>query len=165
MFSKPSAIHYDTPLKAKVQGAHQYLSAKGFPHDVRDIFKEFDVRSERAGYKMLEEGASPRKRHHISEINDTRGRKSKVTREQVREADQILQQSDLELEGKRYTWDQIAMEVGAEVVGRTIHKILRKALDYEKCLACVKGWLDETPMERRVEYASVMKARYPKSED
>ena len=83
----------------------------------------------------------------------------------MREADQILQQSNLELEGKRYTWEQIATEVEAEVVGRTMHNILRKALDYEKCLACVKGWLDETPMERRIEYASVMKARYPKSED
>ena len=72
---------------------------------------------------------------------------------------------DLELEGKRYTWEQIATEVGAEVVGRTMHNILRKALDFEKCLAWVKGWLDETPIERRVEYASVMKARYPKSED
>ena len=58
MPSKRGTIYYDIPLKAKVQGAHQYLSAKGIPHDVRDIFKESGVRSERAGYKMLEEGAS-----------------------------------------------------------------------------------------------------------
>ena len=131
-------VHKDTHLKAKVQGAHQYLSAKGIPHDVRDIFKEFGVRSERAGYKMLEEEASSRKRHHISEINDTRGRKSKVTGEQVREANQILQQSDLELEEKIYTWKQIATEVGAEVIDRIMHNILRKTLNYEKCLTCVK---------------------------
>ena len=61
MPSKRGAIHYDTSLKAKVQDAHQYLSATGISHDVRDIFKDFGVRSERGGYKMLEEGVSSRK--------------------------------------------------------------------------------------------------------
>ena len=56
----------------------------------------------------------------------------------MREADHILQDDDLMLKGKHYTWDQIALEVNAEVVGRTMHRILQAALDYEKCLVCVK---------------------------
>ena len=118
----PRESHYDTPQKAKVQGAHQFLVVKGISHDVRDIFGEFNV-EERAGYRMIEAGSSSRIRHNIIELNETRGRKSKVTGEQVREADHILQDDDLMLEGKRYTWDQIALEINAEVVGRTMHRI------------------------------------------
>lgn len=113
---------------------------------------------------MLEEGASSRSRHH-SDANETRGRKRKVTDEQIHEADSILQDRDLQLEGKRLTWEQLATEVGAEVTSRTMHFIMQATLDYEKCIACVKGWLGEKPMERRVEYADTMLIRYPKPED
>ena len=32
---------YDTPQKSKVQGAHEYVVAKGIPHDEREIFDFF----------------------------------------------------------------------------------------------------------------------------
>ena len=47
----------------------------------------------------------------------------------------------------------------------TMHRILQAALDYEKCLACVKGWLKDVPMERRMEFARVKLKKYPKPED
>ena len=75
---------------------------------------------------------------------------------QIEEADHILQDEGLQLEGKRYTWEQLAMEIGADVVGRTMHNVMSAALNYEKCLACVKGWLAGPPMERRVEFAHMM---------
>lgn len=155
--------HYDTPIRAKIQGIHEYLLDEGIVHDPRDLFKKYNV-SERAGYRMIKKGASARTRHH-TELIETRGRRSKVTGEQVREADHLLQEDELELEGKRLTWEQVAMEVGADVVGRTMHNVLRAALNYEKCLACVKGWLADPPMDRRVEWATVMLAKYPKPED
>ncbi len=33
--------HYDTPQKARVQGAHEYMLAKGIRHDPRDVFEHF----------------------------------------------------------------------------------------------------------------------------
>jgi hypothetical protein len=80
----------------------------------------------------------------------------------VREADHLLQ--DYELDEKRLTWKQVAMEVSADVVGRTMHNILRAALDYEKCLVCVKGWLVNSPMNRRMKYADVMLVKYSDQE-
>ena len=56
------------------------------------------------------------------------------------------------------------MEIGADVVGRTMHNVMSAALNYEKFLACVKGWLADPPMERRVEFAHMMLTRYPKPE-
>lgn len=32
---------YDTPHRFRVQGAHEYLVAKGIEHDERDIFEFF----------------------------------------------------------------------------------------------------------------------------
>ena len=70
----------------------------------------------------------------------------------------------MQLEGKSYTWEQLATEIGADITGRTMKNILRSALDYEKCLACVKGWLGAKPMEKRVEYAHRMLFKYPEPE-
>ena len=57
--------------------------------------------------------------HHNSGV-EKRGRKLKLSGEQVREADHILQDDDLQLEAKRYTWAQLAMEVGVDVSGHTM---------------------------------------------
>ncbi len=72
--------HYDTSQKARKQGAHEYMLAKGIPHDPRDVFEQFSGK-ERAGYKMIQPGASSRT-HHNSGF-ETRGRKYKMTSEQV----------------------------------------------------------------------------------
>lgn len=61
---------------------------------------------------------------HIIGADETRGRKKKLTDEQVHEADSILQDRYLQLEEKRLTREQLAMEVGAEVAGRTMHREL-----------------------------------------
>lgn len=101
---------------------------------------------------------------YTSEV-ETRGRKRKVTSDEVREADAILQDDTLGLGSKALTWDQLATEVGADVCCRTMQRIMRDALDYGKHLACMKGWLSESAKKRRVKWATFMKARYPKPED
>ena len=137
--------HYDTPHRSRVQGVHAYLVAKEIPHDEREIFEFFNVKP-RAGYRMLEPGASSRTFHHSVEV-ETRGRKRKVTRDQVREADAILQDDSLGLEAKGLSWQQLATEVGADVQGRTMHSVMTDALDYNKYLACLKGWLPDRAKE------------------
>ena len=83
-------IHYDTPTRAKIQGDYHYLQVKAIPFDPRDIFREFGV-SERQGYAIIQPEASARRRHNIDDLNETRGRKCKLTSEQVRESDQIIE--------------------------------------------------------------------------
>ena len=43
------------------------------------------------------------------------------------------------MEGKHYTWAQLATEVGADVLSDTMKRTMRAALDYHKCLACMKN--------------------------
>lgn len=38
-------------------------------------------------------------------------------------------------------------------------------MNYHKCIACRKGWVNESTARRRVEYATVMLNRYPESKD
>lgn len=68
------------------------------------------------------------------------------------------------VEGKGFTGDQLATEVGADVCGRTMQKIMREALYDGKHLACMKADSLRVP-RRRVEWATFMEARYPKLED
>lgn len=82
----------------------------------------------------------------------------------MRKADQILEDDSLELEGKKLTWEQLATEVGADVVGQTMKNIMNTALDHEKCLVCVKVWLKETPIDKRLEWAVIMLDKYPREE-
>lgn len=79
---------------------------------------------------MLEPGASSRTSHHSVEV-ETRGRTRKVTSDQVREADAILQGDSLGLGAKGLSWQRLATEVGADVRGRTMHSFVGDALDYK----------------------------------
>ena len=67
---KQRATHYDTPIRAKLQGIHEYLLDEGIVHDPRNLFKKYGV-SERAGYRIIRKGASTRTRHH-TELVETR---------------------------------------------------------------------------------------------
>ena len=91
-------LHYDTPTKAKVQGAYEFLQKKGLSYDPREIFDTFGV-THRTGYRIIKPEASSRQRAHQSLI-ETRGRKHKMTAEQAREADHLLQDDDLGMEAK-----------------------------------------------------------------
>ena len=143
--------HYDTPTKAKVKGAIEFLEAKGIEHKKQEVFDFFGVKSTQ-GYELLR-ASTTRKRHHNPELLETRGRHSKLSGSQIREADSILEEEELGIEGKRYTWTQIGLEIGAEVHGHTMKRNLQAALNYYKCLACVKNWLDSGICERRVKWA------------
>ena len=50
--------------------------------------------AERAGYNIIKSGASSRTRHNSSLV-ETRGRKRKISDDQLKEADHILQDQDL----------------------------------------------------------------------
>ncbi len=154
---------YDTPHRSRVQSAHEFLVAKEIEHDERNIFEFLSV-TQRSGYPMIEPGA-PSRTYANSSALETRGRKRKVTSEQVREADAILQHDVLGLEGKALIWDQLATEVGADVCGHTMHKIMSDALDYRKHLACIKGRLSDCAKAYRQEWAKIMYRKYPKPED
>ena len=111
---------------------------------------------------LLKGGSAPIFHNKVG--NEVRGRQYKVTPAPVREADSLLEEVALEFKGKALTWEQVATEVGAAVSRKTMWNTLKAALDYHKCLAYLKGWLDDKMMAKRVEYAEIMLSRYPLKE-
>ena len=140
--------HYDTPQRSCVQGAYEYMLAKGISHDPRDVFECFSVK-ERAGYNMIQQGASSRT-HHNSGF-EACGQEYKITTEQVRENDHLLEDDDFGLEAKALPWEALASEVEAEVTGQTIRKTMNVALGHGKRLACMKGHQSENAKAKRME--------------
>ncbi len=105
--------HLDTPQRAKVQGALKYLHAKGIPEDDRDVFDFFGV-SYTTGYKIFHQPS--RTGHNQLGINETRGRKHKMTSNQVLEVDHLVQDDGLEIhDSKALPWIAIAWELDIDV--------------------------------------------------
>ena len=71
--------HYDTPTKARVQGAIHYLKLKKIPYKAEEVFKALGV-PRSSGFQMLIE--SLRQFHH-RDHNETRGHKRKLTGDNV----------------------------------------------------------------------------------
>lgn len=130
--------HYDTPTKAKIQGAHQYLIRHAIAFDPRTIFRTFNV-SKRSSYEMIQSKASAR----TSLAVETRKKKRKATDDQLKKIDNILQNEELKLEGKRYTWKALAMKIETNITDETMKLNMRAVYNYHKCLACIKSWLIE----------------------
>jgi tRNA uridine 5-carbamoylmethylation protein Kti12 len=84
---------------------------------------------------------------------------------QLDETDQILQDEDLQLKKKRYTWEQLILKVEAEIVDRTMKWVMRASLNYYKCLVSVKEWLAESSEKRRLKWITVMLSKYSKREN
>ena len=68
------------------------------------------------------------------------------------------------IEAHRFTWEQLGNEVGLDCSGRTVQRTMG-TMNYHKCIACRKGWVNERHAERRVQYANTMLQRYPEPKD
>ena len=90
--------HYDTPIRAKVQGAYEFFIKNSFAIDAKVIFRTFNV-SVRFDYEMIRSSAFTR----TNLATETRRRKRKATDDQLKKTDNILQNEDLQLKKKRYT--------------------------------------------------------------
>ena len=83
-------------------------------------------------------------------------------RKKMYEMERILETEGIE--ARAYTWEQLGYEVGLECSGRTIKKAMG-TIDYHKCIACRRGWVNEKTRKDRLEYATIMLQRYPNPQD
>ncbi len=133
----------------------------GIQYFKKDFFRTFDV-SSRQGWEFLRDDASPRRRHNHPSKEETRGRKSLVSPEKIREMKQILEMEGID--ARANTWEQLGYEVGLEYIGRTIRKAMG-TIEYHKCIAGRRGWVNGKTRKDQLEYATVMLQRYHNSQD
>ena len=163
-FTMPPYRLHDTPQRAKAQGAREYCIAKGIPYDEREISAIFDL-PERTGYRILAKGASSRSTPTSQGLTETRGRKTKLSGADVREADHLLEERGLGFEAKGMSWDAVAFELDFKVTGRTLATTLRMALGYSHYRAALVKHLSDSAKEARVNFACTMLLKYPDSPD
>jgi len=153
--------HHDTPKRAKIRGAIEYMEARKIPHSKADVFRYYGV-SKRQGWAMVSEGSVDR-RHHNSGEEERRGRPPIITQEQIHEMDRILQ--EVGWEARQLSWADLAYEVGIEGVHpRTIQRALG-TMDYRQCIACRKGWASRKLAGQRVEFSTTQLHLRPTPQD
>lgn len=159
--SHPGATHHSTPAKSRILGACEYVDAAGIKGKKADIFRQFKV-SKARGWEILRQGRERRGFIHDSQRVETRGRPSKVSPEDIRRMERIIE--DCDVEGRSMTWETLAYESGLDISGRTVKRAMG-TLDYHKCIACRKGWVNRSTAINRKAYSEVMYARYPHKSD
>jgi len=142
---------YPTSTKAKVQGTVSYLQAKGIPFFKEDVFRHFQV-LHASGYRMLKPETSSRRYDTLVMHNPSHHPRT-ITPEKLREMEMILENEGIEARG--LTWEQLGTEVGLDVSGCTVRRALG-TLEYYKCIACKKGWVNEQTAEKRVYHVRIM---------
>ncbi|KAL0933239.1 HMG box protein [Colletotrichum truncatum] len=85
--------HYDTPRKARLRGAYEFLEAKGLKYKKKELFSHFGV-SERIGRRLLAEDISDatadRRRHNNPTFPETRGRKKLSSNEALSSSEELV---------------------------------------------------------------------------
>lgn len=152
--------HQTTPIKSRIQGTIDFLESQGIKGKKEDVFR-FNNVSHSTGYRLLS-FSNPRRLHNDPTKPETRGRKSIVTREQIETMEHLLETEGLEARG--LTWEQLGLEAGCEASGKTIQRVMG-SMDYRKCVACRKGWVNRRTAEKREDFARIMLERYPSPHD
>ena len=130
--------------RGKVQGAVQFAVSRGITGANEEIFRLFGVKHA-TGYNILK-GSPYTGQNNVKK----RGRPCKMTPAQVVEADQLLEDSELDMEAKGMTWIGIKWELNLDVCPHTIQRTLRSAKDWSKYDAAVKPALSERTKQSRL---------------
>lgn len=152
-----------TPKKARIQGACDFLDAKGIPYYKNDVFR-FHNASKTAGYRALREPREYDGRTFHSTFSETRGRKRKLSDQDLATIERFLESNGFD--GRSIPWDSLPAAAGLdiEVSGRTVRKRIG-TLDFRRCIACSRAYMKPAAAKKRVEWARVMLERYPEPEN
>ena len=121
--SKKGTCNFDTPKKARIKGAAEFMDAKGIPYLHTELFNFYNV-SKQQGWAILKEHATEHDRTHHNDptTEERRGRKLKLSQKDLEKCDRFLQ--DVGWDGRVLTWPQLAQELQLGVCGDTLRSAL-----------------------------------------
>ena len=124
-----------TPVKAKIQETIDFVKSEGITGKKEAVLRANGV-LHATGYRILRSN-NPRTLKNVLTRTEKRHRPNKITPEQIREMEKILENEGLE--GRSLTWMQLGFEAQVEASEATIRRAMG-TLDYHKRLACQRGW-------------------------
>ncbi|CAG9950916.1 unnamed protein product [Clonostachys rosea f. rosea IK726] len=154
--------HHDTPKKARLKGAAEFLEAKKIPYFKTDLFNYFEVPA-RTGYRILSEDSS-RMRNHDNNKPETRQQKRKITELDLDKLEDLYEKEGFE--AKALPWAAAAIEAGINEEAST-RTISRQAASRQlfKRLAAEVTFTTETQAKQRFNWATEALLARPNPED
>jgi hypothetical protein len=156
---------YPTPNKAKVQAVIEFNNTHGVIYSKKDVFEYFHIPL-RTGWRMISNQGqlTARRLVHDSNRKETRGRKRKITPQQIKAMEDLIQTIGWEV--RQLNWLQLGEQVGIDgISSRTIARIMGNEFHYSKCIACTKSYVSLSAARNRLQFAITMLSRYPHPED
>lgn len=161
--------HHPTPKKAKVQGAHEFIEAKGlqYPNGL-PVFKQhtfdfFHVNKD-SGWNAIHPDSISRRHRNDPDTPKRRGRKSILSENDIYHIKQMLEEHGFW--ARAMDWKELATACFGEdyCSGRTLQRGMG-TMEYHKCIACRKGWVNkELATERKAQSEAWLQLR-PTKED
>lgn len=144
-------LHYQTPKKARLRGAHDFLVAKGIEFRKTDLFEFFEVPA-RSGYRILK-GASDRTRHYDPDLSNNRGKQRKITEKDLDKLEALY--TDKGFKAKRLPWATAAIEarINTDATNQTIQRAA-ETRELFKRLAKEVNYKDNQEIQRRLQWAT-----------
>lgn len=154
-----TGTQHETPTKARIKGAYDFLTAKGIPFQKTDLFDHFQI-PRRSGYRILD---GPDRTRHNQPGPETRGRKRKLSETDLDKLETLYENEGFE--AKRLPWTTAAIEAGieADVSVRTIRRAAHTR-DIYKRLAQVVEFKNQQEADRRLDWADRALAKRPKKQ-
>jgi hypothetical protein len=128
------------------------------------LFRRLDV-AESSAYQILASedfNQSDRTFHNRPGAKETRGQPKLIADQDIHQMEAILHDSDIET--RSMTWETLGYEAGLDVSWRKIQRAMG-TLDYHKCIACSKAWVNQKLGQKRKYWAETMLQRYPEPDD
>jgi hypothetical protein len=152
--SKSGIPNFDTPKKARIKGAAEFMDAMGIPYYHTDLFNFHNVSNQQGWAILKQKGPEHDRTHHNDPTTEEKcGRKPKLSPKDLERCDRFLQ--DAAWDAHVLTWAQLAEELDLGVCGNTLRSHLG-SMDYHKCIACTKGWVSQKNAAKRVEHCETM---------
>ncbi|KAM3522917.1 hypothetical protein MY4038_008417 [Beauveria bassiana] len=116
---------HDTPKKARLRGAFEFLEYQGLPFRRKDLYEFFEV-SPRQGQVILDDpDASCCTRHNSPIKAETRGRKRAFSSTDLDSIEALIE--DEGFEARQLPWTTLALEATeVDATGRTIRDALAR---------------------------------------
>lgn len=153
--------HDRTPNKTALLTISDFNEKHGIKFKLSDLYAYTNI-PERTGRRLRAQN-KVRTRHNDPRRHETRGRKAKITKEQLIAMDNFLKTNGFE--GRILTWLQLGEQVGISgVCERTIQRIMGNSMGYSKCITCQKAWVSPSNATNRLRYTREMLEKYPTTE-
>lgn len=157
-----SYTNHDTPTKSRIRQEWadiQLHHVQGARASKTAIFERHGVSKSR-GYAILSEHLDTDRTAHAR--GETRGRKAKLSQKDLRHIEDLL--DDADFWSLTMSYEAIITELDLECSVSTLRREIHH-LNWWKCIACEKSWVHPDDRDRRVDWATVMKQKYPLKKD